>query len=435
MPKPDQTLNRRSFLKQAAALGATLAVPTIIPASARGADGFVAPSNRIVMGCIGVGAQGTSDMRAFLGFPQVQVVAVCDVDSKHAAAAQALVNTRYGNKACKTCGDFREITRRTDIDAVTVVTPDHWHTLVALDAACHGKDMYVEKPLTLTIEEGRVLRDTVRRHDRILQTGSQQRSSQEFRTACELVRNGRIGRLERIAVVIPANNKFAPVWHPEPVPPELDYEMWLGQAPWEPYSSLRCHYNFRFIRDYSGGQVTNWGAHHIDIAQWALGMDDSGPVSVTGRGQYPPTGLYNTASDVFFECTYASGVTLTCLTSKSGGPGSGANFYGSAGTIRVERGVLQTTPVELAKEKIGPEEINLPRSRDHHGNFLECIRSRQLPIADVAIGHRSATVCHLGNIAMELGRKLQWDPQAERFVGDDEANRLTSRALRAPWKL
>jgi predicted dehydrogenase len=217
--------------------------------------------------------------------------------------------------------------------------------------------------------------------------------------------------------------------------------MWLGQAPWEPYSSLRCHYNFRFIRDYSGGQVTNWGAHHLDITQWALGMDDSGPIEVTGHGQYPEEGLYNTAAGVHFECLYENGVKVTCATGGSGGEdadtgiNSGITFIGTEGKIFVNRGRIRTEPEPLLKQKTRPEEVNLYKSREHHRNFIDCVKTRQAPICEVGIGHRSATVCHLGNIAMLLGRKLRWDPKAERFIGDDDAQRLVSRAMRAPWRL
>ena len=440
MSDQNNTLNRRSFLKGAAAVGTSLAFPTIVPASARGKNGTVAPSNRIVMGCIGVGGQGTSDMKGFMTNPDVQVLAVCDVDRTHMEAAQALVNKTQNSNSCLAYGDFRELTARTDIDAVTVVTPDHWHTLVALDAMRNGKDCYVEKPLTLTIEEGRVLRDEARRLGRVVQTGSQQRSGANFRFACELVRNGRIGKLQRVLVGIPGNNKFCPSWQPEPVPAELNYDLWLGQAPDEPYTTMRCHYSFRFILDYSGGQVTNWGAHHLDIAQWGMGMDDSGPIEITGHGEYPPEGLFTTASKVHFECLYESGVRLTCATGGSEddtglNAKSGTTFIGSEGTIHVNRGVLLAKPEKILRETIGENEINLYRSRDHFRNFLDCVNNRTAPVADVGIGHRSATICHLGNIAMFLGRKVQWDPKVERFVGDDVANRMVSRAMRAPWRL
>lgn len=425
-------LNRRHFLRRGAVLaGAAFGFPAIIPASALGKAGRPAPSNRIVMGVIGTGLQGMDNLRSFLGFHEVQMVAVADVDAKHLAGAKHAVDAKYGNSDCKAVGDFREITRRSDVDAVCIATPDHWHVLPALDAVRHGKDAYVQKPLTLTIAEGRILSDTVRRYGAVFQTGSQQRSSSRFRRACELVRNGRLGKIHTVRVGIPGNNKHCgPTWQPEPVPPELDYDFWLGPAPNAPYNHQRCHYQFRFILDYSGGQVTNWGAHHLDIAQWGLGTDRSGPIGVFGKGEFPKTGLFTTATKVYFECLYPGGIKLICQT---GGPG-GVTFEGSQGTVRVNRGFLKTEPAALLKETIGPNEIHLYESRNHYGNFLECVRTRRAPICEAEIGHRSASVCHLGNISMLLGRKLKWDPVREVFPEDDEANRMRDRVRRPPWR-
>jgi predicted dehydrogenase len=370
---------------------------------------------------------GTSDMKGFKGNPNAEVVAVCDVDAGHR------------KEACKIAGldpnssynDFRELLVRDDIDAVVVATPDHWHVPIAIAAVRAGKDVYCEKPLTLTIAEGRALVDEVRRYRRVLQTGSQQRSSDSFRFACELVRNGRIGKVHTVRVGIPGNNRTCePTWTPEPVPEGFDYDLWLGPAPWAPYHRQRCHYEFRFMLDYSGGQPTNWGAHHLDIAQWGLGMDNSGPVEIVGNGEFPTSGLFTTATKVYFEAIYANGVKLICRTG-----GSNTRFEGADGWVDVSRGDLKTQPESLKKEIIGPDEIHLYQSRDHKQNFLDCIKSRKDPIASAEIGHRSATLCHLGNIAMLLGRKLKWDPVKERFVGDSAANSMLSRSLRAPWRL
>ncbi|NOY81995.1 MAG: Gfo/Idh/MocA family oxidoreductase [Kiritimatiellaeota bacterium] len=429
--KPQIEMSRRGFLGKGAALaGAALGFPTIVPAAALGKAGRPAPSNRIVMGVVGVGLQGMDNLRSFLGFRQVQMVAVCDVDARHLAAGKHAVDRRYGNRACRAVRDFREITGRDGVDAVCIATPDHWHVLPALDAVRHGKDAYVQKPLTLTISEGRMLADAVYRYGAVVQTGSQQRSSYRFRHACELVRNGRLGQIHTVRVGIPGNNKrCGPTWNPEPVPPELDYESWLGPAPWAPYHHQRCHYQFRFILDYSGGQVTNWGAHHLDIAQWGLGTDRSGPVEISGHGEFPETGLFTTATKVYFECRYSSGTRLICSTG-----GGGVVFEGNRGALRVDRGRLTADPPSLLKEVIGPGEIRLYESRNHFANFLECVRTRRPPICDAEIGHRSATMCHLGNIAMLLGRKLKWDPTREEFPDDDEANRLRSRVPRPPWR-
>lgn len=420
-----RSISRREFLKGSSVAATAVAfAPIIVPSSVFGAS---APSNRITIGSIGVGGMGTSDMKGFKGNPNAEVVAVCDVDAGHR------------KEACKIAGldpkssynDFRELLARDDIDAVVVATPDHWHVPISIAAVRAGKDVYCEKPLTLTIAEGRALADEVRRYGRILQTGSQQRSSDNFRFACELVRNGRIGKVHTVRVGVPGNNRTCePTWTPEPVPEGLDYDLWLGPALWAPYHRQRCHYEFRFILDYSGGQPTNWGAHHLDIAHWGLGMDNSGPVEIVGNGEFPTTGLFTTATKVYFETTYANGVKLICQTG-----GSNTRFEGADGWVDVSRGDLKTLPESLKKEIIGPDEIHLYQSRDHKQNFLDCIKSRKDPIAGAETGHRSATLCHLGNIAMLLGRKLKWDPVKERFIGDLAANSMLARSMRAPWRL
>ncbi|MBL7153494.1 MAG: Gfo/Idh/MocA family oxidoreductase, partial [Phycisphaerae bacterium] len=327
--------------------------------------------------------------------------------------------------------DFRELVARDDIDAVSVGTPDHWHVPVSIAAVRSGKDVYCEKPLTLTIAEGRKLADEVKRYGRVFQTGSQQRSSSNFRKGCEYVVNGRIGKLQTIRVGIPGNNrKCEPTWTPEPVPKDLDYDLWLGPAPWVPYHPQRCHYQFRFMLDYSGGQVTNWGAHHLDIAQWGLQADDSGPVEIRGKGEFPTTGLFTTSTKVDVEYTYSNGVKLLFKTG-----GGGTRFEGSEGWVYVNRGKIDAEPKSLLSSSIGPNEIHLYNSNDHKGNFLDCIKSRKDPICNAEVGHRSSTVCHLANIAMLLDRPLKWDPKKEVFPGDDEATRMTWRPRRSPWLL
>ncbi len=422
------TVSRRQFLK---GLGAAAAAPYVWAPSA-----MAAPSGRIVMGCIGVGNMGSGDMRGFLYMNDVQIAAVCDVDAARRDKAKRTVESHYSKRAakgsykgCDAYNDFREIIARDDIDAVVIATPDHWHILPAVMAAKAGKDMYVEKPLSLTIEEGRVLADTVERYGRVCQVGSQQRSEWRFRYACELVRNGRIGELKTIRTGLARGRRTGN--HPaQPVPPGFDYDRWLGPAPWEPYTQARCHYNFRFIRDYSGGQVTNWGAHHNDIAQWGNGTELSGPVEVEGQGDFPSDGLYDVAVTFQFTCTYANGVKLICSTR-----GSGVRFEGAEGWVHVNRGWIDANPKSLLTSVIGPNEIHLYESRSHKRNLIDCIRSRAAPIAPAEIGHRSATVCHLGNIAMLLGRKVKWDPGQERIIGDEEASRMLSRPMRTPWRL
>lgn len=425
-------VSRRTFLKRAA--GALLA-PAIVPASALGRGTRPAPSNRIAVGFVGCGMKGWGNVSEFITRPEVQVVALCDVDPRHLDAVRHIVTEAYGSD-CFHTADFREVTRRDDVDAVVISTPDHWHVIPALDAVRHGKDCYVEKPLTLTIAEGRTLADEVVRYGRVLQTGSHQRSMGQFRFMCELVRNGHLGRLRSIEVEIPTNNIVNPVgWGPEPLPEGFDYDMWLGPAPWAPFHPRRCHYSFRYLLDYSGGQVTNWGAHYLDIAQWALDRDTSGPVEVEGNGVFPRSGLFNTATSVNFTCLYDNGVRVTCRTREDDIYDGSIRFEGTEGSLFATRDRFESEPAGILEHRTLPEEIRLPRSYDHIGNFLECIRTRREPVAGAEIGHRSATVCHLGNLAMKLGRKLQWDPRTESFPGDEEANALRSRVLRSPWRV
>lgn len=420
-----KSIGRREFLKGSAVVaGAAFVWPTIVPSSVFGA---AAPSNRLTMGCIGLGGQGSGNMKGFNAKKECAVVAVCDVDADHREKAREIVG--LDAKSCY--NDFRDVIARDDIDAVSIAAPDHWHVPISIAAVRAGKDVFCEKPLTLTIAEGRVLVDEVKRYGRVFQTGSQQRSSSEFRKACELVVNGRIGKLHTMTVEIPGNNrKCEPTWTPEPVPEGFDYDMWLGPAPWEPYHKQRCHYEFRFLLDYSGGQMTNWGAHYLDIAQWGNQADNTGPVEIKGKGEFPATGLFTTATKADIEYTYANGVKLVLTTG-----GGSTRFEGSEGWVFVTRGKLDAEPKSLVTSTIAPDEIHLYSSNDHKQDFLDCIKTRKDPICSAEVGHRSSTICHLGNIAMLLDRPLKWDPQKEQFIGDDEANRMRQRPARAPWCL
>ncbi|HEY5315927.1 MAG TPA: Gfo/Idh/MocA family oxidoreductase, partial [Pirellulales bacterium] len=353
--------------------------------------------------------------------------------------------TKSGHDAgCKAYTDFREVLGRDDVDVVAVVVPDHWHAPMTIAATKAGKDVYCEKPLTLTVDQGKQMIKSVREHKRILQTGSHWRSGPAVRHACELVRNGRIGQLQRIQVYLPKNNFVGPGpgWQPMPVPEGFDYATWLGPAPLAPYHADRCLYRFRFILDYSGGQVTNFGAHYFDIAQWGHGSDTTGPVEFEDTGaEFPePGSLFTTATKVAFRARYADGVELICQTSEKQ---SGTRFEGTKGWVQVNSKGVRTSPESLATSEIGSSEIHLPHSNpkrtenkysnylpDHVGNFLASVKSRQDPIEPVEVGHRTASICHLGNIAMLLKRKIRWDPEAEQIVGDDEANRMLSRTPR-----
>lgn len=426
-------LNRREFLKQSGLASAVAAAPFILPSGLRAQN---APSKKITVGIVGSGNIADSHYGALLGSPEsVKILGVCDVDKERRDEGAARVNQSYGTSDCKAYADFREMHQRPDIDTIFVCTPDHWHALVAIDAMRNGKDVYVEKPLTLTIQEGRALVAAARKYNRIAQHGTQHRSMKRFHDVAEFVRNQGLGRLDRIECFIPPNNRHVGAsWKPEPVPANLDWDMWLGPAPWRPYSSLGCHYNFRFIADSAYGQVTNWGAHYLDIGQWALDMDASGPVEVDGHGEFPSSGLFTNATKVDFTVRYANGVPMHCRTRFEGG--GTVRFVGERGWLDIARGRMSGSNNDLLRDmQASGKKIQLPLSNNHHDNFFDSVRSRQRPIADVELGHRTTTVCNLGQIAMVLGRKLKWDPAKEEFVGDEMANRLRGRAMRAPWAL
>jgi predicted dehydrogenase len=428
------TLTRRGFLAKAAAVAAA---PYIVPASALGRGGATAPSNRIVMASIGTGGMGTGNMRSFMQYPETQFVAVCDVDTERRLNAKSILeeyyaaNTASGSfKGIGHYNDFRDVIARGDIDAVSIATPDHWHAIPVIAAAKEGKDIYCEKPLGLTIAEGRAMSDTVQRYGCVFQTGSQLPSRDHIRYGCELVRNGRLGKIHEITAVCGSGPALEN--QPEmPVPPGFDYEMWLGPAPWAPYTEKRCHYQFRWNLDYSGGQPTDHGAHYCDIGQWGLGTEYTGPVEFSGNGEYPKDGLYNTPTVFHAECVYPSGVKMIV---KNVGLGA-TTFYGSEGMLHIGEGHLESDPPSLISSAIGANEIHLYKCNDHHKNFLDCIKTRAKPIADIERAHRSVAIGHICNMAMQLGRKLRWDPDAERFVNDPEADRMLSRSMRGPWHL
>jgi len=428
-----KNINRRQFLKKvgSAAVGAT-GFAYIVQGSALGKDGHVAASNRIVMGCIGMGGRGTGNMKGFTGTGEVQVVAVCDVDADRLKRAQELLASKYNNKNCAAYHDFREMLARDDIDAVSIATPDHWHALPAVAAAKAGKDIYCEKPLVHIVAEGQALVDAVRRYNRILQTGSQERSGRA-RYACELVRNGRIGKLHTIRTFLPTDNRRCGPQPPMPVPEGFDYDTWLGPAPWAPYTEKRCHSSFRWNLDYSDGELTDRGAHVNDIALWGAGPFLKGPIEIEGQGQFPTEGLWNTATAYRIRYRCANGIEWILT---SDGP-RGIKFEGTKGWIfvHIHGAKLEAEPKSVITSVIGPDEIHLHESPGHHLDFLQAIRTRQDPVAPVEAGHKTATFCHIGNIALLLGRKAVWDPEAEQFINDSEANRMLSRPMRSPWHL
>ncbi len=420
-------LTRRDFLR-AAALGLT--VPTVLPASLLGAE---APSKKITIGFIGVGSHGTEwNLQKYLKLSEARVLMVCDVDGYRMRKAKAIVDAHYDNEDCALSKDFREVLARKDIDAVMISTPDHWHTLISVMAARAGKDVQCEKP-TLTIDEGKFLIQTIRKLGRVFQTSTEDRSLPEYHRMAELVRNGRLGKLRRIEVILPLQPNVPGDPSPQPVPPDLDYEMWLGPAPFAPYTKDRVHFNFRWISDYSGGIITDWGTHLFDTAQWANDTERSGPTEIEGTGTFWQGGLYNTVKEYDVTYRYANGVVMTC---KPGNPS--IKFIGADGWVGNTgwRGPVQASSPEILNSRIGPNELHLyTNPAGEHDDFLKSVKSRKDPYFPVDIGHRVSSVCHLANIALRLGRKLKWDPDAERFPDDTSANALLSRSMRKPWKL
>lgn len=429
---PDRTnLTRREWLGTMARAGAGAALLSVVPSWAQGTK----PSDRITVASIGTGGMGMGNLRNVLGQSGTQVVAVCDVDRSHAAGAKATVDRRYGNSDCAAYSDFRELLAKHDLDAVVTSLPDHWHAIVAIQAAEAGCDIYGEKPFTHTLREGRALVTTVTRHERIWQTGSWQRSQANFRQACELVRNGRLGKVTKIEIGLPTGTRAKDVTFGDP-PPELDYELWLGGSPWAPYCKERVHYNWRHQLDYGGGKLMDWVGHHGDIAHWGMGWDETGPVAIEGVGDFPNEGIYDAAVTYHIQLTYANGTVLHVANSGNAGIRSGCRFINDKEEyIHVDRGRLAASPGSLLKSEVGPDETQLYVSTNHMRNFLEGIRTRRPTITPAETAHRSASIGHLGQIAMRTGRKLRFDPATETILGDPGAAALLDNPRRAPWHL
>jgi predicted dehydrogenase len=424
--------SRRTFLQGAAASAA--AWPFLTPSLGLAEDKKPPASERLTLGFIGVGTQARGHLGHFLGQADVQVLAVCDVDTTRRENAQKTAEKHYAEetkkgtyKGCAAYNDFRELLGRKDIDAVVIATPDHWHTIPAIEACKAGKDVYCEKPLTLTILEAKLLIEAVRKYNRVFQVGSQQRSDKEFRLACELVRSGRIGKLKTVKVDVGGPSKPCDLPE-EALEPGLDWDRWLGPAPKRPYNSVLSprgvHTNFpnwRLYREYSGGMMTDWGAHHFDIAQWGLGMDESGPIEII-----PPE---DPKAEKGLRYLYANGVEVVHASS------GGVLFLGTDGAILVNRGKLLSLPENVIKEPLGEKDVHLYKSPGHQRDWLNCVRSRKKPICDVEVGARSVTVCHLGNLAYWNHARLRWDPKEWQFVGGTGDPKWLDRERREPWSL
>ena len=434
--------SRRRFLRTAG--GSLVAAPWIVPSFALGKDGAVAPSETIVAGAIGVGGQGRGLLRHTLSQNDVRVVAVCDVDSHHRDQAKATVDSRYENRDCQTYADFRELLARKDIDMVVIASPDHWHGVLVTHAAAAGKDIYCEKPLSHDLAEGKAMVRAVRKHGVVFQTGSMQRSAGNMKRACEIVRNGYLGEITHINVGLPNGGHRSKVREFMEPPEHLDYEFYVGPAPWVPYHPERCHWNWRWWMGFGGGQMMDWIGHHGDIAHMGMGYDQTGPSEIAPAIWDVPSGsnIYDSPSAYRIECAYENGPTLT-VASRNELPevfrnceDTGTQWFGRDGDwLFVSRGSLQASRDEILETAFKGSDFRFPSMNDHMRQFLDCVKTREDPIAPVEAGHRSASLGQLSKIASLLGRKLKWDPAKEEFVGDDMANQLLSRPYRAGWAL
>ncbi len=438
----NRLLTRREFLDRCAGYGAVgLTAPAIV------SSGLCSGANdRIGIGMIGMGRQAVyANLNPFLTSPDTQVLAVCDVDAWRLNEAKKKVEEYYdkndqsGNfKECSAYKDFRELLARKDIDAVMISTPDHWHVPIACAAVRRGKDVCCEKPLTLSVAEGRFLSDLVTKHKRVFRTDSEFRSLKVFHRQCELVVNGRIGVIDKIVTGVPLGDIGCPPQPEMPVPEELDYEMWLGPAPQAPYSLNRVHPRHAYtrpgwmrVRDYCEGMVTNWGAHLNDIAQWGAGTDRTGPVKVEGRGEYPKEGLWNVLLNFEIQYEYANGMRLTYKTERPY-----VRFEGSEGWIEADYSSRKLTahPESILQSEIKDDEIHL-RFKSDKGDFIDAVKTRGQTLEDAEVGHRTTSLCQIGHIAIQIGKSLDWDPQNERFKNNDAANKLLTRPMHAPWNL
>jgi predicted dehydrogenase len=429
--------SRRDFVKRSAAVAVgAIVLPQIIPSSALGMGRKPAPSDRIVMGAIGTGSQGMSNMRDFLRLKdQVQYVAVCDVDSLHLASAKEFVDKANKNKDCRVYGDFREFLEKEKLDAVSIAIPDHWHGIIYTEAVNKKLDVYGEKPICRTIQDGQVIVSAVKKNNIIWQTGSWQRSESNFHHGAELVINGRLGKIKLIEVGLPDGGRGIGTPLVQEVPKELDWEMWLGPALKVPYRGI-SHWNWRWILDYSGGQLTDWAGHHVDIANWGAGLEHTGPVEIAGKGIYPQEGIYNVPVEYDFLCKYQNGIEMRVANASRFKMGMGTTWYGDLGWIHVDRGGrIAASDPKILEEVIGESEIHLYKSENHWQNFIDSVRSRKPAIAPVGVAYRAISVSLLGEIAMTTGQKIQWDPEKEEIIGNPMANRLLSRPYRQPWKM
>jgi predicted dehydrogenase len=429
--------SRRDFVKQSAKIVAgAVILPNIIPASVLGKGGSTPPSDRIVIGAIGVGSQGMSNMRDFLELKNaVRFVAVCDVDTLHLEKAKQLADEANKSKDCRTYGDYREFLEKEKLDAVSIALPDHWHGIIYTAAANKKLHVYGEKPICRTIHDGKTIVNAVKKNNIIWQTGSWQRSQSHFHHGAELAINGRIGKIKYIEVGLPDGGKGIGTPPVKEVPAGLNWEMWLGPALKVPYRGV-AHWDWRWILDYSGGQLTDWAGHHIDIANWGAGLEHTGPVEITGAGVYPIEGIFNAPVEYDFLCKYANGIEMRVANAARQPHGMGTTWYGELGWIHVDRGNrISASDPKILDEVIGENEIQLYKSDNHWQNFVDCVHSGKQAIAPVEVAYRAISVALLGEIAMTTGETIKWDPDKEEIIGNPMASRLLSRPYRQPWTL
>ncbi|MBX7256483.1 MAG: Gfo/Idh/MocA family oxidoreductase [Candidatus Hydrogenedentes bacterium] len=436
-------LTRRQFLKYSAATGAAAALPNIVPASVFGAEGTPAPSNRITLGCIGVGSMGTNNMGKFLDLDDCRVVAVCDTYEDRRQKAKQLVDERYGDTGCAMYGDFREVLAREDIDAVVITAQDHWHALMATAAVKAGKDMYCEKPLGVSVEQCRIIRDAVRGGKRVFQTGTWQRSLKDFQHACTLARNGYVGNIHTIEVSAPGAHyrpKYSGTLDPQPVPEGFDWNMWRGPAPDKPYNLGRVEWpDWYLIWDYCVGFIANWGVHHLDIANWGCPRVGQVPFEVECKADYRHESFTDNVNAWEGTFTYEDGLKLIFKDSSKFEEGdfkqAGCCFIGDEGWVHVDRAGIWAAPESLLKVEFKDTDTKLTDSTNHGGNFLECVRSRKDPVSDVDAAHTASYMGMLADISARLEQKLKWDPKTERFIDNDKANSMLVRPMHNGWKL
>ena len=422
-------ISRRSFLAGSAA---AIALPTVIPGSVLGKDGATPASDRIGMGHIGVGGRGSGHLGGFIGRSDAQVIAVCDPYKSKCANAKARVDKRY--KGCATYQDFRKLLAHKDIDAVIIASPENWHALHSIHAVRSGKDVYCEKAISLTVAEGRAMCKAVRRYGRILQVGTQQRSDSRFRLACQLVRNGYLGKVHTVKVGVPGGRQLKTM-PAKDAPPDIDYKMWLGPAPWSPYTDQKCTFNWYFMQDYCAGWIQSWGVHHCDIALWGLPQLGKGLIKASGTATFPTEGPANTSITWNTKITAADGTVMTFCSNREKGHPQGVRFEGDKGWIHVRRGAIKAEPASLLQTAFKASDEKLYVSTNHHNNFMDGIRTRKDPAAPIEAGHRATAISLVADTATRLKREVTFDWDKEKYIKDPAADKMLVRSMTAPWRI